>query len=456
MEPSFNSSGPHPDHVVPPVLPHELPESFITPRAVRRLRRVLPWAVFAVGFILTTLIGASIIGASHGERWGLNEQRHINLQLNLYPIVPALFDRDDYWWVLAISAGIPTIGAIVVAISTPRRFVSPSPPTSTSSADLIAGRIVFFGGLLWIILRVSVAIPGGLATVESAWTGSFENHYQVRYTIMGILTPVELGFAYSGLLCLLGIPLHRALISHRNTWSWLELGVWYSAYGLAAGILVQKLLFSFAVLIAGIGVVAAGHLLRHLKRLLLVGLILFSIVHLAMSQLLPEWSLVSTVDHILGRTADSYPYAISLAPNHPFGLGQYLVGSVTGRPEALGQPATYNLDTYDMMYPSSSGAMAIAAPVWSYCDVGWGGLWLTMIFIVCFCGLTSWLSRNIDRSIAVWSIFLLLVLQAYHLTQMPVLGILFWSYAVTYGLFAVFLVALLAYTIRRYVLSEPA
>jgi hypothetical protein len=320
---------------------------------------------------------------------------------------------------------------------------------------MIAGRIVFFGGLLWIVLRVLLAIPGGIATVESAWTGTFENHYRVRYIIMGILTPHELGFAYSGLLCLLGIPLHRALISHRNTRSWIELGFWYSAYGLVAGILVQKLLFSFAMLIAGIGIVAAGHLLRHLKRLLLVGAILFAIVHLAMSQMLPNWSLVSTVDHIFGRTADSYPYAMSLAPRHPFALGQYLVGSVTGRPALLGQTATYNLETYSMMYPDSDGAMAIAAPVWSYCDVGWGGLSLTMAFIVSFCGFTSWLSRNVDRSVGVWSIFLLLVLQAYHLTQMPVLGVLFWSYSVTYGLLAVLLVALVAYTIRRYVLSKP-
>lgn len=429
---------------------------FTTPRSVRRLRRILPWMVFAVGFILTTLIGATIIGASRGERWGIDEQRHIKMQLNLDPIFPSLFDRGDYWWVLAISASIPLIGAIVVAITTPRTFDSLKPPASTRSADLMAGRIVFFGILLWLGMRVLISLPGGLATIGLAWTGSFENHYQVRYVIMGILTPFELGFAYSGLLCLLGIPLHRALISHRGFRSWIELGIWYFAYGLLAGILVQKLLFSFAVLIAGIGTVAAGHLLRHLKRLLLVCALLFVIVHIAMSQLLPDWSLISSIDHIIGRTADSYPYAMSLAPRHSFDFGQYLVGSITGRPALLGQPATYNLETYTMMYPANDGAMAIAAPVWSYCDVGWGGLWLTMIIIVCFCGLTSWLSRNLDRSVGIWSIFLLFVLQAYHLTQMPVLGILFWSYALTYGLLTMLMVTLTAYLIRRHVLPKLA
>lgn len=113
--------------------------------------------------------------------------------------------------------------------------------------------------------------------------------------------------AYCGLLCLLTFPLHRALITLRDRASWIELAVWYLAYAVMAGFLVQKLLLSFAIFIAGLGIVTAGHVVKYWRRLACVGLALFAIIHFTMSQFLPEWKLSSSIDHIIGRTADAYP-----------------------------------------------------------------------------------------------------------------------------------------------------
>jgi hypothetical protein len=417
---------------------------------------MLPWVVFSGGLVLTTVIGAGIIGFSLGDRWGINADRHLQLLINLDPLSPRLFERADYWWVLAISAGVPLMGAVIAGLATPLRFRSQAPPVSARPGELIAARLVFFGGLLWLAARVINAIPGGFSAIQSAWGASLEEHYQFRYLVMGVLHQHELGLAYSGLPCLLGIPLHRALISRRDFWSWMELGVWYAAYGAVAAILVQKLLISLAIFITVLGIVASGNLAKHMKRLILIAILLFAIVHITMSSLIPGWDLTSSIDHMIGRTADSYPYVMSLAPRHPFGIGQYLVGSVTGRPAFLGQTATYNLDVYNLMYPETTGAVAIAAPVWSYCDVGWGGLFLTTAFVAAFCATATWLSKNLDRSLWVWCVFLLLTLQVYHLTQMPVLGVLFWSYAIIYGFSTLLLVAILAYLVGRNLLKASA
>lgn len=426
------------------------PKYFTVSRAVRRMRRMLPWAVFSGGFILTTVIGAVITGCSHGDRWGIDENRHLALLLNMNPLSTGLFERPDYWWVLAIAAGVPLVGAMVTALATPLRLVSVVSPSTTHSWDLIAARIVFFGGLLWLAARILTAIPGGYPTIHYAWSTSFEEHYQIRRIVVGLLHHHELGFAYSGLPCLLAIPLHRALISKRTFWSWLELGIWYAAYGMVAAILVQKLLISLGVLVSLFGIVTSGNLFKHYFRLLLAGALIFGIVHFSMSNFQSDWKLSSSIDHLIGRTADSYPYVMTMAPRHQFSIGQYLVGSISGSPAFLGQTATYNIDAYELMYPETSGAVAIAAPVWSYCDVGWGGLILTTLIVAAFCTTATWLSSHVDRSIWAWSIFLLLSLQIYHLTQMPVIGVLFWSYAITYGLVSLFLVALVAHLTRHF------
>lgn len=419
------------------------------PRSVRRLRRMLPWLVFVAGFLLTTGIGATIIGKSDGERWGINERRHLDLQINLEPLSWRVFEDNSYWWVLIITLLIPTCGAVFAALTTKRRAAYPNNPTKVRPVELYAARLVFSCIIIWLSVRVCIGIPGALETIKSAWIGSFENHYHVRYSIMSLLTPQELGLAYTGLLTLLAIPLHRALVSHKDFASWCELFLWYGAYAFIASLLVQKLLLSYAIFLSGLAIATSGHVFRHLGKITLICGLLFAVIHFAMSYFVQDWNITSSVDHILGRTADSYPYAITIGPKYSFSTGQYLVGSVTGRPSFLGEPASYNLETYSLMYPDSQGAMAMAAPVWSYCDVGRIGVILTLLIICFICALGTWISRNVDRSVWTWSIFLMLCIQTYHLTQMPLLGVFFWSYAASYGILVLLLTNLLAQSIKH-------
>lgn len=126
------------------------------------------------------------------------------------------------------------------------------------------------------------------------------------------------------------------------------------------------------------------------------------------------------------------------------------MGSVTGRPASLGKTASFNLDIYELMYPQNEGAMALAAPVWSYMDVGRPGVWITMALIAGLCAVATWLSRDVDYSIWSWSMYLLIVFQLYHLTQMPIIGVLSWSYSTMYGIIALLLVALCGQAIRNH------
>ena len=59
-----------------------------------------------------------------------------------------------------------------------------------------------------------------------------------------------------------------------------------------------------------------------------------------------------------------------------------------------------------------------------------------MLIVMGLCAFVTWLARHATLSPWGWSLYLLFGIQVYHLTQIPVLGILFWGYGVIYGLTA--------------------
>jgi hypothetical protein len=399
-----------------------------------RTRRVLPWLVFAVGFALTTGVGATIIGLSNGQKWGFDVSRQDMLGLNLDVLTDSVFANEDYWGVLGLGVGGPLVGALFAWLFSPRltfRVIEPRP----LGRILPVARVVYGLIFLWLLARVATLVPDAHQTILGAWRGGdLEEHYRVRYLIMSVLHPKEFGLAYTGLLTLLALPLYNAMITRRSTAAWIELSLWLATYWFMALVLVQKLLISFSLLLVGLALCAASNVLAQWKRLLLILVLFLSLIHFVMAALIPSWTMISTIDHVIGRSADSYPYAMLIAPKHEFGLGQYVVGSVLGGPAFLGETISPNTEIYDLMYPETEGAMAVAAPVWSYVDVGLPGTALTMLLVMSLCGFVTWLSRHATRSPWGWALYLLFSVQIYHLTQIPVLGTLFWGYGAIYGL----------------------
>lgn len=399
-----------------------------------RTRRVLPWLVFAVGFSLTTGIGATIIGLSDGQQWGFDVLRHEVLGLNVDALTYSVFANNDYWYILAMAILGPLVGAFFAWLLSPRRtfrIIEPRP----LGRILPVARLVYGLILVWLLARIALLVPDARHAILGAWQGGeLEEHYRVRYLIMSVLHPKEFGLAYTGLLTLLAIPLYNALVARRTKAAWIELSLWLIAYWFMAFVLVQKLLISFSLLLIGLALCIANNVLAQWKRLLLVLVLFLGLIHFVMSALIPSWTMVSTIDHVIGRSADSYPYAILIAPKHEFGLGQYIAGSVLGGLAFLGETISPNTEIYDLMYPETEGAMAVAAPVWSYVDVGLRGTTLTMLLVLGLCGFVTWLARYTTRSPWGWTLYLLFSVQIYHLTQIPVLGTLFWGYGAIYGL----------------------
>jgi hypothetical protein len=407
-------------------------------------RRIFPWLFFFVSFLLTTGIGAIIIGASGGVRWGINENRLQAVGMDVGQINPDIYDGNTYWMLLAICLGVPLVG--VAAILCGGRLVrSRAMKLRTSIHDariLVLSRALFLGGIAWILGRILVGLGEPIGTILGAWGDSLETHYEVRLRVMNLLSEQEMGLVYSGLLTLFTVPLYYALIVRKNSRAWLEVSIWFLLYSILGLFLVQKLLISFALLVVGLCIVTAGNVLRHWKLLLVVGGVFFSLIYFAMRNKVADWSLTTTFEQVIFRVADGYPYAMSLGQRHSFSATQYWVGSLVGRPGFLGEPADYNIRIFDMMFPTQKGATALSAPVWSYCDVGWSGVAVTMALIAALSGLAGMIGRYVEQSVWAWALYILILFQLYHLTQIPFIGVLMWSYGATYGILMLLFLAM--------------
>lgn len=412
--------------------------------AAVRMGRMLPWIVFGLGFTLTTAIGALIIGLSNADRWGFDVMRHEIMGLKTGNLTDAVFRGADYWSILAICSLIPFIGVLYVYLS-PVSPVANLEQKPSLGPQIRLARIVYFLCITWLLARVATQIPSFFQSILGAWvSGEISEHYRVRYLVASKLSAQEFGLAYSGLLTLLALPLYKALYIKRGLRAWFEFSLWLAAYWLLALVLVQKLLISYSLFLIGVGLLLATGVFVKLKRFTLLAGVFLGVIHSAMSAFIDNWTPLSTLDHVIGRSADAYPYAIMIAGKHEFGIGQYLAGSVLGGPAFLGESISPNIEVYDLMYPGGDGAMAIAAPVWSYIDVGMLGAILTMLIVCGICWCVSKIAIKFLRNPFGWVIYVFLCLQIYHLTQVPIVGVLFWSYGAIYGLLSLAFVFVLA------------
>ena len=400
------------------------------------VRRMFPWLFFFVCFLLTTGIGAIIIGSSGGVRWGINENRLQAVGMDVSQINSDIYSGTAYWMLLAVCLGVPLIGVAANMCGVRLfRFRAAKLRTTIHDARILAlARGLFFLGIAWILGRILLGLGDPIGTIRGAWGDSLEIHYEVRVRLMNLLSEQEMGFVYSGLLTLFTIPLYYALMVRKNWRAWLEVSIWFLLYSGLGLFLVQKLLISFALMVVGICIVTAGDVLRHWKSLLMVGVAFFSLIYFAMRNKVADWSLTASLEQVIFRVADGYPYAMSLGQRHPFTPTQYWVGSLVGRPGFLGDPADYNIRIFDMMFPKEKGATALSAPVWSYCDVGWGGVAVTLGLIAALCGLAGMIGKYVEQSVWAWALYILILVQLYHLTQIPFIGVLMWSYGAPYGI----------------------
>lgn len=388
-------------------------------------RCALPWLVFGLGLTVTTGVTATIVGLTDGSEWGFREGRADQLRLNTDSIDFPW--RSLAYWVVWSSPAALSLGVAFFLLVTGSRPERLSPPMSAVDRRAVAFAAAgFAAGWAWILSRLGGLSLSGWQSVGDSWSSALEDHYAYRAVAMQSLSLPEAALLVTGLPALFCMPASAVLRSRVKPVGVLGLAAMFAMYSALALLAHQKLLIvMFLVLSAVVAVVFRGA--RGVLVVLALGAAGFALVNASMSYAMPKWEPVMTVDHLFGRTGDAYPFAVALgsdATGRPVGVLYWTIGVAGGDSQLH-----LNSVVGEIMYPGSGTMVALAAPVWAFASDGFGGWAIACTLVVAVMVAASIVLANARRSVLAASIGCSLVVSCYWLTQVPVAGILAWSYS---------------------------
>lgn len=366
----------------------------------------LPLGIYAGFYLLTTLIGATLIGLTQGEAldslaWGIE----------LWGITD--FNSPRYWGLLFAPLLIPPLTILIFRDSRVLDNAVHKMVRITSSRVSIPSVLFVFlimSGYCFVLL----ARAGYLGTI-SMWL-TIRNDYVamilLREKVIGSLGSVFFGLTYVALPTLSFIALHQAVVY--RSWQW------QATFGFTAIVtvvlnmeLMQKSPVLLYLSFLSIGLLELKVI--RLRSMILPASVMFACLTALQALMVERWALAHTFDLLLFRMAASYPFYVNLYPEAiPYSgieLGLHLIG--------LGEPARDNLDVFRYMYPTVTfvdGAAPSPAHVRAYSQ---GGLLYAVVTLVlvglCLRAITT-LRKNAHRPLT-FAIYLESLVFLYYLTQ---------------------------------------
>jgi len=411
-------------------------------------RSCLPWLVFASALFVTTGISAWTVGLSSGDRWGISEARAESLGLDVTGIDAGLTGSLTYWlvWLVpfALTLGVGSALLLSKRAAWGARSLSPAVRRGAARTFGVAS-CLFMAAWAWAAYRYGLLSGDGLSSIVESWSGDLQGHYAARINSFQSVDFLTQCIVYQGLpaLWIYGLlacvhPSDRASSRMGAMALCIVMTALYAALVLAAH---QKALLANLTLLGCFGCVAKFGP-RSLGWIVVLLLAIALIVHVVMSSMIPGWTIIGTVDHITGRTGDAYPFAV-LHGQHQVADGRGVPYWTVGVPVS-GVEIYMNRVVGDVMFPGVEAFVALAAPSWAFASdgfVGWSIAVALLLAVLSVCGqLWRWRMPWEDREVlGVEGMFV-----AYYLTQVPFVGLVWWSYSFLMPLAVVLLVRQLA------------
>ena len=395
-------------------------------------RCALPWIVFGLGLVGTTGISATLVAVSDGAEWGFRPGRADELFLN----VDALdfpWRRLAYWMVW----GIPFVVSLAIAailLAAGSRKEAPSLALSREERRTVFVAVsAFLLVWAWLTIRLGGLDPATWQSVVESWSSPLEDHYAFRYAAREHLLLPESAMLISGLPALYSLAAAAVLRSSVRVPGLLGLFGLFALYSVVALMTHQKLLIAmFLALNAVIAIALKG--VRGILVALVLGVVAFVLILVTMSIAMPEWDPAMTVDHLIGRTGDAYPFAIE----HGLRASERSIDVLYWTVGVAGGDVSVQLNRVigDAMYPGSGTTVALAAPVWAFASDGFPGWLMSCVMVAIIQSVASFALVGARQSIVAAAIGCSLAVSTYWLTQLPIAGVLVWSHSVVVGVAA--------------------
>jgi hypothetical protein len=398
----------------------------------------LPLSVYLGSYVLTTTIGASLIGLTSGKNiWAvLNPTMDISL----------LRDTGSFtYWLLLYSPLIFVPVFVAILGTKPRTWKIFSKLREVSLMEVNIYAYAATLGIISTYCFLQLYRSGYLQNITWSFhvAGDYEALILRRSEMMTTLGSAYYGLVYVSLPTLSHIALYQAVKKSTLAWRLMFLCcAVVNVYMCLSIVLKGPLLIYFFQIALGLVV------LRVVRGWVLAisavgGVLLLSAIQ---SLYLSDWTTLATVSLIIFRMADSFPFYVNLFPRYlsftgwNYGLGLF----------GLGIPIDDNLRVFDYMYPSVDwvqGASAAPAHVRAYALSGMlsaiAALFLIALFIVCIAAM----KRNLGSALQ-FGLYLQLLISLYYLTQGAIRSILVESYGVIFCFFVLGMLLLASITVQ--------
>jgi len=388
----------------------------------------LPLGIYCGAYLLTTVIGATIIALPGGrELW-------IEYNGGADTAVLQSFTNARYWFLLYSPLLVPPF----VAMTAERIRLLPSARTANRrppEITLLAFAIVFalFAGYCFFTLSINGYLGDAVGILRLE--GDYVSVIQLRADIFSDLGRTFFGLLYVGLPILSHVAFYQALKLREYKWRFAFV---FSVFTICILVLLtaQKgpLILYFLSLTIGYSVI------RRVRIWAITGAALICLATLNAFQILVvgDWSMLQSAFLVIFRMANAFPYYCSLFPEvlHFTGIdvGLDLVGLVPKPNE--------NEVVFDYMYPDVhwvQGAAPAPAHLAAYAQGGMPFAVATLLLIGIAVAVVASAGRRLERALS-YGAYIGGLLFLYYLTQITVRGALITNYGLAWA--AVVLLAL--------------
>lgn len=376
----------------------------------------MPAAVYVLSYVVTTVIGATIIGMPGGEFfWQI-----INLGLDTSIIDDV--SSFKYWGLLYAPLVIPMLAAVFWS-----RDVVPMPSGFIRALSVDVDKVSFylilvaFAGFCFMKLYKF----GYLFNIaKSDIAGDYQSIILLRGQMMSVLGDTFYGILYMALPSFAHLALYQTV--KKREWSWLV------AFLLTSFLIViitlstmqKSILFVYMISIV-LGLLVLGVVKSWIVPIAgVAGIIILTVIQLF--TLGGEWSVLDSIIHVFFRMANSFPFYVNLFPDIiPFqGIDFFL--DMAG----IGTSPDDNLVVFDYMFPTvnwTQGSAAAPSHMRAYAQ---GGI-LNSLFVLT---ITGWIMvflarfrKHLDGPFF-YTIFIQGLILLYYMTQTSIRECLVSSY----------------------------
>jgi hypothetical protein len=378
--------------------------------------------IYLGAYILTTLIGATILSFNDGQR--LRE-----LGLSTLPLHD--FGSFRYWFLLYMPLLVVSTTAFLAKGFWTKSTASVA--RMVSSADGVSPTIVLLLVFTLVVYCfIDLAYHGLLSSILAWGMSDYVSMISVRSTLFSSLTRVYFGIVYSALPALSQYALYETVRTRSAAWK-VAFGVTLFLTCILYFTVVQKGVLLLYLLFLGIGFAHLNSTKVRIIALWSVSIVL--LLNFLQTLFSPEWSMGGSFDLLIYRMAVSFPYYVNVYPEMiPYtgvDLGLHLFG--------LAAQTRDNLDIFSIMSPDitwTEGSAAGPGHMKAYAQAGLIYSFITLVIVGFAVAFVARLRREI-KGPASFTCYVQSLVFLYYCTQTSVREAILSCYGLVWTIFVV-------------------